>query len=140
MALKKTSMTVILNALTLKNVAKNLLQSIVFILLSRRFYITYLDDENPIESLSFDLYNPLNLMREIENIIKTKGETYLLQDLFEKQQPTIFMNVIFYFNLIQVPFFFMCSKVNHIIFFLYNPENRCKKRIIIKIFKTWIKK
>lgn len=49
-----------------------------------RFKVNVHEDDKPIECYMYELYSPLNIQREIENIIKTKGETYLLSELFEK--------------------------------------------------------
>jgi tRNA A58 N-methylase Trm61 len=46
--------------------------------------VTSYEDEKPIDVCSYDVYSPLNVLREIENLIKAKGETYILSELFEK--------------------------------------------------------
>jgi hypothetical protein len=76
-----------------------------------KFQMNVFEDERQVDSQFYELYSPLNIWRELENIIKTKGETYLLTDLFEKQQKDYFMNIILYMHVINVPVFFFCSKV-----------------------------
>lgn len=45
------------------------------------------------------------MLRNLENIIKSKGETFILGELFEKQYKTIFVNILFYFKLLKLPYF-----------------------------------
>ncbi|CAD8206597.1 unnamed protein product [Paramecium pentaurelia] len=68
-----------------------------------KIQITFYKEENPIESEQYDIYNPIQILKNVENIINNKGESFILSDLFEKQYKKLYVNIIFYIRLVKLP-------------------------------------
>ena len=72
-----------------------------------RFQWIKYEDECPQESAMYELYSPLNILRELENLIKSKGETYIFTEYLEKSNPNFYQSIILYMRLIKAPSFFI---------------------------------
>lgn len=102
--------------------------------------MTFYRNDEACETQNFELLNPLNLNRELENIIKKKGETFILSELFEKQYKKMFMNILLYMNLIQVPYFFIYSKSEEDNGKLWQLESCMQGQLKFRSQNTLIKK
>ncbi|CAD8110978.1 unnamed protein product [Paramecium primaurelia] len=70
-----------------------------------KIQITFYQEENPIEAELYDIYNPIQILKNLENIVNIKGDTFLLSDQFEKQYKNLYVNIIFYIRLVKLPYY-----------------------------------
>ena len=76
-------------------------------------YIYYLEkSKNNLKPRSFKLYHPQKLLDELDNLINDKGEIFFYKKL-EENQYDLYLSVIFYFKLFDLP-----------LLILYRPKNK----------------
>ncbi|CAD8118231.1 unnamed protein product [Paramecium sonneborni] len=81
-----------------------------------KIQITLFQEENPIEAELYDIQNPIQILKNLENIINIKGENIILNDQFEKQYKNLYVNIIFYIRLVKLPYGHLvkCNDVNEL--------------------------
>ncbi len=100
------------------------------------------EDQDNLESDTATFLSPLVLVKEVDNLIKNHKEFYFYQEAFykDKYQRSIFWNLVFYFELIDLPLCVLyLEKRPEKLQELYNFLNESSQRRIIKKKQTTLK-
>ncbi|KAL4510582.1 hypothetical protein ABPG72_004736 [Tetrahymena utriculariae] len=82
-----------------------------------KFQVVTLEEKQGIDITNVSVYNNLRkqveflspqiVRKELENIMKQKGQSSIMSSKFEEDHPIIYWNIILYFKLIRAPTFFL---------------------------------
>ena len=109
-----------------------------------RLYIINSLNKTTIEIIeTMNLLSPVVLLKEVDNLIKNRGEKYFFSPFYiHKEQKHIFWNIVYYFKILQLPLYVMTplrndSFINPILVELTNIRDSSKvKKPVVKSFGT----